>query len=155
MSKCAESQNNVRFQTAYDNYQNKRNRVSLTCPEPTRTEQHHKDNVEINNILRRYEQTGILEHQNQYEGSYADLSPLDFQEYQNKIASAWSMFEALPATVRARFSNDPAQFLAFVQDPANTDEALRLGLGTRRTAEITEAPRKVTATPEPEGGASQ
>ena len=37
-------------------------------------------------------------------------------------------FTLNPAEVRARFGNDPAAFMSFVEDDANRDEARRLGL---------------------------
>jgi hypothetical protein len=38
------------------------------------------------------------------------------------------LFEDLPAEVRFRFDNKPAELLKFMSDPANADEAIDLGL---------------------------
>lgn len=38
---------------------------------------------------------------------------------------------ALPAQVRAKFSNDAAEFLDFVQNPKNADELVAMGLATK------------------------
>lgn len=59
-------------------------------------------------------------------GDFADAP--DFQAAQNLILRAKEQFMALPANVRERFKNDPAQLLAFVHDPKNLEEAHDLGL---------------------------
>lgn len=38
------------------------------------------------------------------------------------------MFDTLPSKLRLRFGNDPAEFLSFVEDPANDQEMIDLGL---------------------------
>jgi hypothetical protein len=38
------------------------------------------------------------------------------------------LFEDLPAEVRFKFDNKPAELLKFMSDPANADEAIDLGL---------------------------
>lgn len=52
----------------------------------------------------------------------------DFQEAMFIVAQGKSMFEELPGEIRKRFSNDPAQFLGFVQNPDNMDEMARMGI---------------------------
>jgi phage internal scaffolding protein len=37
-------------------------------------------------------------------------------------------FDQLPALIRDRFHNDPQEMLAFLNDPNNYDEAIKLGL---------------------------
>ena len=44
------------------------------------------------------------------------------------VVKAEEAFMTLPAVVRARFANDPAGIFTFLQDPANRDEAVKLGL---------------------------
>ena len=38
----------------------------------------------------------------------------------------------LPAKARARFQNDPQQFMEFMNDEENIAEAIKLGLATKR-----------------------
>lgn len=52
----------------------------------------------------------------------------DFMGAHNLIREAVEGFAAMPADVRARFHNDPGEFMAFTSDAANFDEAARLGL---------------------------
>lgn len=104
-------------------------RCSISFEGDSLTEQHHKDACDINNILRKYERTGVLLHQKQYNGQYGDFS--DVEEYhhcQNRVLEAKAMFDALPAKIRSRFANDPANFLEFVKNPENFDEGVELGI---------------------------
>lgn len=92
-----------------------------------KTKQSHKDECDINNIMRRYMATGQLEHVRDELPQYIDATGYDYQEAQNFIASANSLFAELPSEVRARFDNDPAQLLDFVHDPKNAQEAVQMG----------------------------
>lgn len=49
------------------------------------------------------------------------MSGFDFQEAQNQLAKATSMFEQLPSETRNRFSNSPEKFFEFVNHPDNAD----------------------------------
>lgn len=116
----------IPFRTAYNTHGVK---SSLDFSDTvTMTKQSHKDECDINKILDRYQRTGVLEHRVEYEAKYHDISPQDFQESMYIIATAKSMFEDLPSQIRARFKNDPKEFLAFVQDPENKSEMIELGL---------------------------
>jgi len=97
--------------------------------EPGPTEQAHKDDCDIQTILKRYQQTGVVQHNNSVQGHYDDyIDAPTFQDAQNAIAEAKSMFESVPAQIRRDFGNDPAQFLAFVQDESNIDKMREYGL---------------------------
>ena len=93
------------------------------------TKQSFKDECDINNIMRKYEQTGVLMHARQHMGQYGDfLGAPEYHEAMNAIVLADEMFMSLPSKVRAKFGNDPAAFLAFVQDEKNSEEMRELGL---------------------------
>lgn len=103
-------------------------------PLPSRTKQEFRDECDINNILAQYRQTGMIRHisARAAQGAYMDLpDPVDFQMSTNIILEATSAFMTLPSKVRERFFNDPERFLQFMADPANQDEAIKLGLATR------------------------
>lgn len=97
------------------------------------TKQSFKDSCEINNILAKYNKTGVIEHVNQHSGDYKFATSLSFTEAQQMVAKAQSMFNELPAQARARFENDPAKFLAHFENYENTEEAanelFELGIG--------------------------
>lgn len=93
-----------------------------------RTKQSFKDECDINHIMARYQKTGVLDFAQKHAPQYGDCTGVEFQAGMQKIAQARSMFEELPSKLRLRFSNDPAEFLEFVQNPANREEAKELGL---------------------------
>lgn len=104
----------------------------VTYP-PSRTKQQFKDECDINNIIKAFKVTRQITHMraNFEQGAYMDLpDPLDFQESLNVVLAAEASFATLPAKVRERFGNDPQGFLAFMADPANQDEIIKMGLGT-------------------------
>lgn len=116
----------VHFRSAYG----PRLRVGLSCPELPygRTKQSMKDECDINNIMKKFQTTGLVTFVNEHQPQYSDATSIEFQAAMELVAAADSMFEELPSTWRARFENDPAQFLRFVENPANRAEAIALGL---------------------------
>lgn len=97
---------------------------------PGITQQQFKDDADINTIMRRYNQTGIL-------GSgrpglrspqFMDCCTEDFHEMQNRLAAIKETFMALPAAFREKLRNDPAALVDFMADPANEAECIKLGL---------------------------
>lgn len=104
-------------------------KVDITFPaDEDRTKQSFKAEADINNIMARYQKTGVLDFAQKHEPRYGDVTGLDFEAGMQAIATAKTMFADLPSSVRARFKNDPREFLDFVQDPRNRDEARELGL---------------------------
>lgn len=104
-------------------------RVVTINEEPTRTQQQFKDDVNVNNIMKRYKKTGQISHVSGRQGQYLNLSSApDYFEAMQKIATANTAFLSLPSEVRRRFGNDPALLLEFIHDPKNYDEGVKLGL---------------------------
>lgn len=104
-------------------------KVDITFPaNEDRTKQSFKGEADINNIMARYQKTGVLDFAQKHEPQYGDVTGLDYEAGMQAIATAKSMFADLPSSVRARFQNDPREFLDFVQDTRNRDEARELGL---------------------------
>lgn len=99
-----------------------------------RTQQHFKEECDINGIMKKFERTGMLEHVNEFHGNYGDFTelPVSYHDAIDQVLAAQDMFMTVPAKVRALFDNDPGQFLAFVDDPANADRLVELGLAHRR-----------------------
>lgn len=113
-----------RVRTAYG----PRQRVQLRCSGVGRTKQSFKAECDINVIMSRYLKTGVLEHVRQGVARYGDVSGADFQEAQNFVAGAISMFHDLPSHIRTMFENQPALFFDFMENPANAAKARELGL---------------------------
>ncbi|AJK28258.1 putative minor capsid protein [Eel River basin pequenovirus] len=93
------------------------------------TQQNFRGETDINFIMKKYEKHGVIEHLNRYAGDYSDVTGVqDYQTSLNQVMAAQEMFMSLPASIRGRFDNDPAQFLAFATDGENVDEMRNLGL---------------------------
>lgn len=128
-------------------------RVTVDCSEGDQTHQSFKAECDINNVMARFEKTGLLDHVREYEGDYGDfIDAPDFHRALNEVRRAEEMFMTLPATVRGAFHNDAGQFLEFAQDPANAEELVRLGLAKPASVSApTEAPPVASPTiPSPE-----
>lgn len=115
----------VRFRSAYS----EKLSISLTFPENSEhTRQEFKDECDINNIMRQYEVTGEIFHLNEVAPQYLDCDGNDFRSAMDYVASAFSMFEELPSSIRSRFDNDPAEFLDFCSQEKNRPELADMGL---------------------------
>lgn len=98
--------------------------------EPTRTQQHFKDETDINKIVARAIQTGDATVFTTAErGSYYDTSTFsDYQDALQIIADIDEDFFSLPSSLRRQFNDDPDAYVAFMADPRNVDKAVELGL---------------------------
>lgn len=92
------------------------------------TEQHHKKECDVNEILKKYDKTGVITHISKFEAKFGDLSGLDFKTAMDLVTSAKASFDQLPSAVRKRFANSPELLLEFMEHPENRDEAIKLGL---------------------------
>jgi len=103
-------------------------RVTLSTSRESRVEQSHKDAVNINSIIKRFNKTGYLPDP-VLTGVYGDFSgSLDFHQSQDKIIQAKDAFMALPSDIREFFDNDPGALLEFVHDDSNREAAEEMGL---------------------------
>lgn len=91
-------------------------------------QQQFKDEVDINTIVRRFGLTGQLPEDIRFPQSGDFTAAQDFHSCMNVVREAEEEFMRLPAETRRRFNNDPGVLLAFLEDGANRDEAVRLGL---------------------------
>ena len=93
-----------------------------------RTQQHQKDECDINLIIKRHtpEQIALMAIQN--EGQYGDATSIDYHAAQNIIANANTMFNDLPSELRNKFDNDPALFLDFTSNEENYAEMRKMGI---------------------------
>lgn len=116
----------MKFFTLYD----RPPQVDTPCDQPSMTRQEFARECDLNCILEDYRITGKLPGSDRVP-SYGDFTSVqDFETSLKRVNQAKDDFNALPATMRARFGNDPVAYYSFVLDPANTDECIRLGLAT-------------------------
>ncbi len=110
-------------------YKQSRIRVQKHFHEPSMAKQSFKDECDINTIMSRFEKNGLLDHIKEYQGQYIVCPPQeDFHAAMNLVADAKSMFQKLPAQIRADFNNDPSAFLDFVDDPESRERMIKYGL---------------------------
>ena len=115
------------------------NESGLACEEPSLAQQHFKEECDINTILQKFNITGILP-EAPLSPRYGDFSGIgDYHSAMNRVLAAKTEFESLPAQIRARFQNDPALLIEFLQDENNRPEAEELGLVEKAAAEVLEA----------------
>lgn len=107
-----------------------RERRSLSFdPEKGRTKQQFRDEVNINEIMRRYRDNAIVPETRGQAGHYGDFSDIGgYDEAMEAVNTANQAFVELPSHVRTRFGNDPAQLLLFMEDEGNEEEARALGI---------------------------
>lgn len=92
------------------------------------TRQSDAQAADINYIMAKYEETGYLPVQNR-ELFFADVSKVgSFDAAVAVVHNIEEQFSHIPAEVRKRFNNDPAEFLDFTRNPANVDEMKEMGL---------------------------
>lgn len=100
--------------------------------------QSYKDQVDINNVMAQMARTGATEWLNHRQGTFEDVTGIDFQTCMDTLLRAQGAFDDLPSNIRNRFQNNPALFLDYVHDPANREEMYSLGLAVR--PEVSVAP---------------
>lgn len=115
------------------------NESGLACEEPSLAQQHYKEECDINTILQKFNITGLLP-ESPLSPRYGDFSGIsDYHTAMNRVIAAQDEFEALPAQIRARFDNDPAKLIEFLENSKNRPEAEELGLVEKVAAEVVEA----------------
>lgn len=98
---------------------------------PSMTKQEFQYECDVNNVIKSFKPHQMMAalQQNLNAGNYADLpDAYDFQEALHLVRDAERQFLTVPAKVRDRFGQDPAQFLEFLNNPGNLEEARALGL---------------------------
>ena len=127
------------------------------------TQQAFVDDCNINLIMRRYEQTGLLNHVAKYNGHYGDFTgPTDYHTAMNMVIAAREMFETLPSGLRKQFANDAGAFLQWANDPENEAQMREMGLlppiplpDAETPQKAPKAPKGEAPTPEPAAQASE
>lgn len=119
-------------------------------PEDSQVQQHLSAETDINNIMAKYRKTGVLSHVTNMAHEYGDFSEVpDYKTAMEQIMAADHLFMQLPAAVRDRFGNDPANFITFATDAENLEELRKLGLAP--AAPLPPEPQLVKVVEEPKG----
>ena len=119
------------------------NLSGLRCEDDSLAVQSSKDECDINTIVKRFGLTGELpgDVAMPQSGDYSNVG--DFHSAMNVVRQAQEEFLRVPADIRARFANDPQKFTDFFADSDNQEEAIRLGLASRKPAPVPPEPMLV------------
>lgn len=102
--------------------------VKTVNTEKTKTQQQYKKECDINEIMKKYQNTGVAPEMRQ-QGAYMDLTQYtNYHDMLNKVAKIEEVFDTLPAKTRAEFKNDPARLIEFLNDDKNYEKAIELEL---------------------------
>lgn len=126
----------------------------VVCPRVSPvTKQSFRDEVDVNQILDKYARTGVLP-VNGRAPMFGDFSSLpSFLDAQILVRKAEDGFLKLSPDVRARFDNSPAKLLAFLDDPQNREEAVKLGILEAKEPVKAEVPKAGSDAPSAKPGA--
>lgn len=104
-------------------------RPTVINDKPSKTQQHFRDECNINTIMAKARKTGFLPVTGR-QAQFMDCvtSSVPFHEMHNKVAAAKESFAALPAYIRKFFDNNPINLISFLSDENNRDQAIELGL---------------------------
>lgn len=108
---------------------------------PGRTKQSFKDEVDINKIIKKHARTGMITHVNKKQPFYGDVSSIgSYQESLEIVRNAEELFGNMSAEIRNRFNNEPQEMIDFLANPANKEEAIKLGMILEENKEVIETP---------------
>jgi len=113
----------------------------------SRTKTEFADEANINNIVRRANISGVLP-QGSRQPLFGDFSEVQtYEEAQGQIAAAEESFLHLPAELRAKFDNNVADLLDYIDNPANEEEAISLGLLPEKEQPVSQVVNEAQAEP--------
>lgn len=115
--------------------------TALKCnPKRDRTLQSQAQDADINVIVKRFADTGVLP-QGSRIPQYGDFEGItDFREAVEVVKAAERAFMRLPAELRFKLGNDPQQFIEYCSDPKNLPELRKYGFAEPEKAPPVTAP---------------
>lgn len=119
------------FRSAYA-HRDEEHHQGIVFEEPSLTDQSQYKDTDINNIVRRYQVTGLLDSPGSVPFEtlqYGDATLLpDYQTALDLVNSVHEEFATLPSEVREKFGHDPMQLLDALQDPTKKEMLQDIGL---------------------------
>lgn len=108
--------------------------TGLACKDASLAQQNQKEEADINTIVRRFGLTGELPSVKAMP-QYGDFTHVtDYQSALNAVKEAEDAFAALGSKVRKRFHNSVVEFMDFMANGENLEEAIKLGLAVKKVA---------------------
>lgn len=94
----------------------------------SRTKQEFAKQCDVNRLVSSYMKTGQFDNPHGL-GMFEDVSEVpDYQNALQLVINARQSFEELDPNLRKKFHNSPQELLAFLSDPSNEEESIKLGL---------------------------
>lgn len=107
----------------------RRIRVQLGDFEPSITDQSAKQSSNMNYIMSQYLKTGLLPESSKRLARYIDNTNVpSLEDAYTRLNEARELFMLLPAKLRKQIDNDPKKLPAFLVDPDNKDQLIKLGI---------------------------
>lgn len=128
----------------------KRTQLLADHADDGRTLQSQSEATDINKLLKHYAKTGTFTHVAHEMPQYGDFSnPTDYLGAMLQVKSVERLFGECSSSVRARFQNNPALMLEFLADPANDEEAVKLGLAEGSNRREPDEPAEIPPVEDP------
>lgn len=134
--------NRFQWRSAYDGTEEAEGAAAITyCEDESLAQQQFAEEADINVLVKRFGlDKGALPVAPLDPSFYGDFSDVpDLRTALERVREAENRFMDLPAALRAKFDNSAAKLWHWVNDPINSDEAVRLGL-LRSEVEQTDPP---------------
>lgn len=110
------------------NHRSERLRVQSDCSGPSLTQQHERDETDINLIVKRYVR-GDQSVVNSREATYGDVSgAVDLAEAFNRVEEAREQFASLPSSIRKIAENSPVKLLELLSTVDGVQDLVDAGL---------------------------
>lgn len=118
-------------------------RVKHVCSKVKLTDQSDAAAADINNIMKKYQQTGVLPQVKAGLARYVDNTQLvSLEVAHDMVQNAKALFMELPSQVRKLMDNDPTKLVDFINDKENEDICYKYGI-----LEKVESKQEVSADP--------
>jgi len=128
-----------------------RTRISIDCSEPLITDQSYKKASDINNIMKQYQKTGLLNEPNRALAKYVDNTlAIPLEDAHRLVNEATELFHQLPIQLRKQMDNNPLNLESFLSDPDNRAQLIQHGLIKADEGTPSPSPQPSADIPDPE-----
>lgn len=120
---------------------------------PTLTEQHTAHLSDINYLMEKYKPDELAQYIAARNNMRSEIIGHDFskepnfQEAKNEVYYLKKAYQQLPEEIKNQFKNH-VEFLKFIDNPANQEKMIKLGLMTKKEIEANTTPPMTTTTSE-------
>lgn len=132
---------NIKIQTRYNRQKSKGTVFDQSNPKSiSKTQQQFKDEADIVKIVKRFQRTGLLTDPMKPPTrmpQYGDFSGIPtYQQMCNMTIAVNNYFQSLSAEIRYKFHNDPQELQEWLNNPENTEEAIKMGLADHDLSKV-------------------